>query len=404
MKSPTLRRKLAALSGLAPKHRFDQATSCKLCGHAAPPFDVVDFWKFCSQNNFYGFGLSGIPVAYHRCPWCRFLFTRFFDDWSQQDFQRFIYNDDYVRVDGAYAGVRPAKDAESVARLLEGLPTDIRILDYGSGSGLFEAALRKRGYTDVTSYDPFVSAAPPEGTFDLITLFEVIEHVPDPEAALRSVITWAGPGAAILFSSGFQPREITTLRGNWWYVGPRNGHCSVFAAETMAILAERLGWSLRGQAGLCALQSWPPSTVTRHVTRAMPPPLFVRHLAAPGEEAGDGTATVPRAWYRVETGLAGSFRWTARPHTEWELDAIPQTPALVRLMLPYLIETAPGYAESCTLYLEGEALKTSIIEGVLVGEATVRIEHPLAASLRGPDFPPKPDPKQRKIGLAIPLR
>ncbi len=406
MKSASLRKRLDALPPLGLKDRFEQATTCKLCGHLCTPFDVVDFNKFCSATNFYAFGMSGIPVAYHRCPWCRLLFTRFFDDWSHEDFSRYVYNDDYIRVDGAYAAERPNKDAGVVASLLEGLPKDLRILDYGSGSGTFARALQGKGYTRVTSYDPFAQPEPPEGDFDLVTLFEVIEHVPDTEAVLRDVRRLLRPGAAILFSSGFQPRDITTLRGNWWYVAPRNAHCSIFSVEAMALLAERLGLALRGEAGLCALQSWPPSDITTHVTRGMPAPIFVRHLSPPPPEEGDGSASTPRRWYRVEETPAGAFRWTASPTMVWPLAALPQAPARLRLLLPTLNERSPGYAKTCSLNVAGRQLATTVTDGALQADCPVGAA-PSEVLLDGPEFPPKPaDDKSRTIGLAVmmPLR
>ncbi len=400
MISADLRERLSALPALRPQGAFDQATPCKLCSHICPPFDVVDFNKFCSGTNFYGFGTAGIPVTYYRCPWCRFLFTRFFDDWSPEDFRRFVYNDDYVRVDGAYVSARPKKDAEAVAALLDGLPKNLRILDYGSGSGIFGRELGARGYSDVTSYDPFAQPEPPSGDFDLVTLFEVIEHVPDSQAVLRDVQRMLRPGAAILFSSGFQPPHITTLRGNWWYVGPRNGHCSIFSIDAMAMVVERLGLSLRGESGLCALQSWPPSDITAHVTRAMPDALFVRHLTATAADEGDAHAREPRRFYGLESSAAGAFRWTASPRVSWDFDPLPQAPARLHALLPFVNESAAGYAKACSLRVAGAMPGTSIVEGSLQVECPVAAA-PFQVVLEGPAFPAPRGADTRTIGLAV---
>ncbi len=400
MKSTSLRKRLSALPALRPQGRYDQATPCKLCGHVCPPFDVVDFNKFCSAPNFYGFGVAGIPVTYYRCPWCRFLFTRFFDDWSPEDFRRFIYNDDYLRVDGAYVADRPRKVADVVSGLLEGLPKNVRILDYGSGSGIFARELADRGYDNVTSYDPFAQPEPPAGDFDLATLFEVIEHVPDSTSVLRNVRQLLRPGAAILFSSGFQPPNIAALRGNWWYVGPRNGHCSIFSTDAMAMLAERLGLSLRGDTGLCALQSWPPSDITTHITRAMPDALFVRHLTPLAAAEGDGSANEPRRWYRAEDSPAGAFRWTASPRMSWSFPALPQAPARLRVLLPMVNECTSGYARSCSLNVAGRDWPTSAVDGALQAECPASAA-PFEVVLDGPAFPAPRSNDSRRIGLAV---
>ena len=400
MISADLRERLSALPALRPQSRFDQATTCKLCAHVCPPFDVVDFNKFCSGGNFYSFGLSGIPVTYYRCSWCRFLFTRFFDDWSPEDFRDFIYNDDYIRVDGAYVSDRPKKDAKAVAALLNGVPRDVRILDYGSGSGIFGRELAGKGYTNVTSYDPFAQPEPPSGDFDLITLFEVIEHVPDSAAVLTDVKRLLRPGAAILFSSGFQPPNIMTMRANWWYVGPRNGHCSIFSVEAMAMVAERLGLSLRGETGLCALQSWPPSDITTHITRAMPDALFVRHLTPPDTEQGRPGDGEPRRWHGLENSPAGAFRWTASPRLAWDFGALPCAPSRLRVLLPTVNECAPGYAASCSLRVTGCKTVTTAADGGLQADCPAGTA-PFQVVLEGPDFPPPRGKDTRPIGLAV---
>src|SRR5438067_1688909 len=74
---------------------------CKICSAPAPFFDIVDFNKGAGCN--YRYGPSGIPVIWHRCSACGFLFTPFFDDWTSEDFKRFIYNDDYDIIDPDYA-------------------------------------------------------------------------------------------------------------------------------------------------------------------------------------------------------------------------------------------------------------------------------------------------------------
>jgi len=396
--TPKLKRSLTALPPLAPSNRIAQSLPCKLCTQPAPPFDVVDFWKFCAPNGGYNFGLSGIPVTYHRCTRCSFIFTPFFDDWTHQDFARFVYNDDYIKVDGAYDGVRPAKDAEAVSRLLDGLPKDVRILDYGSGSGLFGTALQKSDYTEVTSYDPFSNPVAPDGQFDLITLFEVIEHAPQPQDVLRDVARFAKPGAAILFSSGFQPANIATVKASWWYISPRNGHCSIFSTDSMALLAEPLGFGLRGETGLCALASWPPSSISAHVTRALPVPLFVRHLHAPTAVSAD-PGRIP-GWFAVEKSPTGPFRWSAEPSLAWDLPAPPSLPCRLRLVLPFMMESQAGYAAQCALSVNGTQIPTTQQERTLVAELRLDRAPALRVTLSGPPLAP-PTPGKRSLGLAV---
>lgn len=76
------------------------------------------------------------------------------------------------------------------------------------------------------------------GKFDLITAFEVFEHVPDVWALLSNLDTLMAPNGLILFSTllsegNIRPNEKPT----WWYASPRNGHISLFTSKSLARLA-----------------------------------------------------------------------------------------------------------------------------------------------------------------------
>ena len=180
---PTLEEHLAALPRLNRANTYATAIPCKVCGQPAPFFDVVDFNKCVG---FYCFGPAGVTVHYHRCDACGFLFTTFFDDWTQASFHRYIYNDDYALVDPEYAGNRPTRVAEHLAQLLEG-QKDARILDYGAGGGVFAKRMVELGFRHVESYDPLSLPSKPTGRFDIIICNELIEHIPSPLRALEDM-------------------------------------------------------------------------------------------------------------------------------------------------------------------------------------------------------------------------
>jgi hypothetical protein len=45
----------------------------------------------------------------------------------------------------------------------------------------------------------------------------------------------------VLFSTLVQPQDFDGLGLNWWYVGPRNGHISVFSRDALTKAWERHG-------------------------------------------------------------------------------------------------------------------------------------------------------------------
>jgi hypothetical protein len=222
-----------------PQAIVSQEISCKCCGKLARLNGVVDFHKNCEA--FHGrnvLPLSGIPVYYYRCTVCGLLFTTAFDHFTPHDFRKWIYNDQYILVDPDYAAARPQSMADIAMQLL-GEDHGLRILDYGGGNGQFTRVLLDRGYTRTTCFDPLVSesAARPEGKFDCIFCFEVIEHVPNPRQLIADLSSLLGQPGVIVFSTMLQPADPKAAGVDWWYVAPRNGHVSVYSLKALQVIA-----------------------------------------------------------------------------------------------------------------------------------------------------------------------
>jgi 2-polyprenyl-3-methyl-5-hydroxy-6-metoxy-1,4-benzoquinol methylase len=111
--------------------------------------------------------------------------------------QRKIYNDQYVLVDPDYVEARPRINAANMVAMLGDKASGLKHLDYGGGGGLLSKLLGEAGWRS-SSYDPFVdrdTAVESLGQFDLITSFEVFEHVPDPHQLMKSLRTlWRPTG------------------------------------------------------------------------------------------------------------------------------------------------------------------------------------------------------------------
>lgn len=208
---------------------------CPICEAPAPLFGVVDFNRNCQIPNGVRLPLTGVPVYHRRCTACGFLFTDAFADWSHDDFKTHIYNDGYLAVDPEYLVERPRSNAGAVIQLFGEGGANRRVLDFGGGTDVLCAELRKAGFGTAVTYDPFVPAhaAPPEGTYDLITCFETLEHMPDPVKGIGLIVEKLADPGLVLFSTLLQPAEIEKLGVSWWYVGPRNGHVSMFSRDAM---------------------------------------------------------------------------------------------------------------------------------------------------------------------------
>ncbi len=216
---------------------------CKCCGASAFPCGVVDFHKNCEIARRRVLGISGVPIYYYRCPACRFLFTTAFDDFSEEDFRRYVYNEEYALVDPDYRDERPRANAAMLSSLFA-TARPRRILDYGGGNGALAESLRAAGFPDVETYDPFVPcySARPAGRFDCVVSFEVIEHSTDPERTFADMSDFLTEPGLIVFSTLLQPADIDRQGLNWWYAGPRNGHVSLFSRESLGALIESIGF------------------------------------------------------------------------------------------------------------------------------------------------------------------
>lgn len=223
----------------------DVTASCKICQSPTTLFDVVDRSKICDLKNVYPAGLSGTPVYYERCQSCGFLFTRHFDSYQADDWTREIYNGEYARLDPEYHGERAHRNASLLQFMFSRQRASIIGLDYGGGNGATSQSLRQIGF-NFDSHDPFgFSDMTPHkaGTYNLVTAFEVFEHVPDPVSTLATIMNYMADGPAILIIGTLSSdgRVDNRSRLAWWYAAPRNGHISLYSKRSLATLAQKFG-------------------------------------------------------------------------------------------------------------------------------------------------------------------
>ena len=71
-----------------------------------------------------------------------------------------------------------------------------------------------------------------------MTCFETLEHLPDPLDGIAKIVECVAEPGAVFYSTLTQPDDFDKQGVSWWYVGPRNGHISIF---TQAGAREGLG-------------------------------------------------------------------------------------------------------------------------------------------------------------------
>jgi 2-polyprenyl-6-hydroxyphenyl methylase/3-demethylubiquinone-9 3-methyltransferase len=359
---------------------------------------VVDLNKCALEHDVYMYGPSGVSIPYFRCDWCGFLFTTFFDDWSPEEFSTFIYNESYVNVDGDYVRNRAIRLATHLIDVLSDRK-EARILDYGAGRGVFANHMNSAGF-QVENYDPFSFPARPEGRFDVITCFEVIEHSPAPQCTFHELRSFLRDDGCVLFTEALQPPEIRRMRCSWWYAAPRNGHVSMYTDYTLATLAELNGFVFyRGQ----SLHGLRPRTATSRgepVERVGTPWLHPI-LGSPAEE--------PAAeWQAVEGPPAARFRWSASSHLEWRVTVPLGLRPYIQARIPFIMGVTDEFAKQCQLAIGGTSVATTIDGSALVGEGGPFAAGEIAIGLTTPQ-PISPaelrdTPDRRPLGLAIRVR
>jgi hypothetical protein len=120
-----------------------------------------------------------------------------------------------------------------------------RHLDYGSGSGELVRLLNGSGWTS-ENYEPMQNHSFPYGSFELITVFEVFEHVSDPHKLFRDLDTLASKESVIIFSTAVSDQtESFPLDLSWWYLAPRNGHISLYSRRSLRFLASGYDFRLK---------------------------------------------------------------------------------------------------------------------------------------------------------------
>ena len=215
---------------------------CQICDGRVELLDVVDFNKSCEENRGKFLPLSGIPIFYSQCTSCKFTFAPEFAKWSEQDFLEKIYNDKYIEIDPDYLEVRPQASSQFLKQTFAEQKPHIRHLDYGGGNGKLSQLLREDGWNSET-YDPFPSSdicLTDLGKFNLITAFEVFEHVPDVTVLMQNLTKVMAADCLVLFSTLVSDGNINAnTRINWWYASPRNGHISLYSKQSLMLLGAK---------------------------------------------------------------------------------------------------------------------------------------------------------------------
>ncbi|UDY23621.1 class I SAM-dependent methyltransferase [Nocardioides sp. Kera G14] len=246
---------------------------CPVCSAPTEPFDTNT--------------ILGHRAEYSRCRVCG-LVTIHDTPWLEEAYSSAIHSWDSGLLRRAQTNSRVV----SAAIRFEGIRSG-PFLDWAGGYGVFAQLLRDRGY-DCYQHDDyatpvFASAYPDDGvrSYQLITAFEVLEHLADPVSALAEL---AARTDRMLFTTELLP-DPAPRADAWWYYLPGVGqHITFHTEESLRRVAEQLGYRLTSNGA-----NW-------HFFHRGPASLGMRTLLSP---AGIGSARRLRELRRELLARAG---------------------------------------------------------------------------------------------------
>lgn len=201
--------------------------NCPICESAAT--------TYCSTKL-----LGKYDVQYFQCSRCQFIFTES-PYWLDE-----AYSSAITKLDIGIVIRNEIMTPIVRAIINKWFNPEARFIDYGGGYGMLVRMMRDRGfdyyrqdiYCDNLYAESFDIVDVPPFKAELLTAFEVFEHLVDPVKELEKMLSLSDN---ILFSTDIQPSSNTTP-DSWWYFTPETGqHVALYSRASLQALADRFG-------------------------------------------------------------------------------------------------------------------------------------------------------------------
>lgn len=251
---PAARADNADFTATVDPHADPRSTTCPICAgdSARILFRTHDRWM-------HGPG----EFAFARCNACS---TSYLLDRPGDAAMAAYYPPGYIRTGRAPAALRKAfrrLDLAARVRLAAAQPGR-RVLDIGCARGDFLQEMRTRGWivagvepTEWLAHEALGLGIPvwtgtledvslPAHGFDVVTLWDVLEHVADPVADLQRVRRLLAPGGRVLVNTPLADGWDARLFGTSWSGWDAPRHAVVFTRATLSGALERAGFELVG--------------------------------------------------------------------------------------------------------------------------------------------------------------
>jgi SAM-dependent methyltransferase len=155
------------------------------------------------------------------------------------------------------------KRLKKIQKVVRFPPEETCLLDIGCNVGTFLQLAKKQGYLS-TGVEPDAKAVEAglksgldircgylheinlgDGLYDIVTLFEVVEHLEDPSGLLKECHRILKPGGFLCMTTGnTRSWTVKFLKGKWDYFDLKLGHISFFNPSSVGTVAKRMGFEV----------------------------------------------------------------------------------------------------------------------------------------------------------------
>ena len=199
---------------------------CKICGHPSSSWEK-------------GWILNKYLIQCYCCGFCGFIQTEepFWLDES--------YSDAIARNDIGLVRRNITMSRLTRAVVLSFFNCNARFIDYGGGYGLLVRLMRDNGFNYFLNdkYAPnlfargFEAEKNDKEKFELLTAFEVFEHLSDPLEEIKEMLNYS---TSILFTTRLVTTPPPSL-DSWWYYSLESGqHVAFYTIKSLELIAEKL--------------------------------------------------------------------------------------------------------------------------------------------------------------------
>lgn len=241
------------------------ANPCTQCGGSTIPFDpgTVSAKEYFHPEKAYIIAAAEqkmrLPIV--TCQRCGHGHTPL--ELSETDIARW-YSSEEPDMDFLHSEHARRHTARAVlSRIARHLPQKGSLIDIGAGPGIFVSQAQKEGW-NANGIEPATWGVKhaqdaygislhqggfealeqfPEGSFDVVTLFDVIEHVVDPNALVRSAARVTRSGGLLVLTTPRFDSALAKLMGRKWYcIFP--AHIHYFTRKSLSRTLTQAGYTI----------------------------------------------------------------------------------------------------------------------------------------------------------------